>query len=502
MAFENLTKSIRLNSEEFTFQFQSHPNYPSALAFSDTLNFLGVKNDAYELEKEYWEELPEEFIALVDHSFSLVKKEGNNYTVISELTKGYSKEELYSKSGNFVMLFEKTDIVKENSTFNFKPFIYALFSIIILYSFVQLRWFETVFNILSFFGVYLCLELFNQKFGQESTVVNNLCGTSVSSGNESSCSKIFTSDKINFLGLKLADFSLIYFLSIAILGVFLPETQVFLRISALVTIAVILYSVHIQSFVEKSICKVCVIIILILVSQIVLSSLYFDFLISVKPIFYGLIFFLAFFFGILFVNNLLEENEKLKKSNTKNFRFKRNYKLFKRELLEKEKVTFQSTNFFSLGNNDSKFHLSLVSSPYCGFCKDAHTILEKLLEKYPNDISAQIRFNFSETGDKSYKSLMTEFINIYENKPENEFLQTINFWFENKDLKKLKEKNNFQNQVANLQSALTIGEENQNLAFNFTPIILINGYQFPDKYDREDIFYFIDELLEDEDILK
>jgi hypothetical protein len=36
---------------------------------------LGVKNDAYELDKEYWDELPEEFIAIVENSFSLVKNQ-------------------------------------------------------------------------------------------------------------------------------------------------------------------------------------------------------------------------------------------------------------------------------------------------------------------------------------------------------------------------------------------------------------------------------------------
>ena len=30
---------LKIPKEEFLFQFQSHPNYPSALAFSDTLNF-------------------------------------------------------------------------------------------------------------------------------------------------------------------------------------------------------------------------------------------------------------------------------------------------------------------------------------------------------------------------------------------------------------------------------------------------------------------------------
>jgi hypothetical protein len=32
------------------------------------------------------------------------------------------------------------------------------------------------------------------------------------------------------------------------------------------------------------------------------------------------------------------------------------------------------------------------------------------------------------------------------------------------------------------------------------PQSLINGYQFPEKYDREDIVFFIDELIEDEEI--
>src|SRR5690349_20579776 len=87
MIFDKLINYLKLDKQEFTFQFNSHPNYPSALAFSDTLNFMGVKNDAYELDKEYWDELPEEFIAIVDNAFSLVKKSGSNYSVYSEKAK-------------------------------------------------------------------------------------------------------------------------------------------------------------------------------------------------------------------------------------------------------------------------------------------------------------------------------------------------------------------------------------------------------------------------------
>ncbi|MBF5027944.1 hypothetical protein [Planobacterium oryzisoli] len=60
MNLDKLTKKLNVNTQEFKFQFQSHPNYPSALALSDTLNFLGIENSAYELEKEYWNEIPTE----------------------------------------------------------------------------------------------------------------------------------------------------------------------------------------------------------------------------------------------------------------------------------------------------------------------------------------------------------------------------------------------------------------------------------------------------------
>ncbi|AZI19738.1 hypothetical protein [Chryseobacterium taklimakanense] len=58
----SLIRNLGIDEYEFNFQFHSHSNYPSALALSDTLNFLGVDNSAYELEKEYWNEIPTDFI--------------------------------------------------------------------------------------------------------------------------------------------------------------------------------------------------------------------------------------------------------------------------------------------------------------------------------------------------------------------------------------------------------------------------------------------------------
>jgi len=46
-----------------------------------------------------------------------------------------------------------------------------------------------------------------------------------------------------------------------------------------------------------------------------------------------------------------------------------------------------------------------------------------------------------------------------------------------------------------------IANENFEKEFTFTPNILLNVYKFPDAYDREDIHYFVDDLLKDDEII-
>ena len=100
-----IISNLGLDFSEFHFQFQYHPNYPSALAFSDTLNFMGVKNNAYNLEKEYWEELPQKFITIYNYNFALIKKEEQGFKIFSEEVKTISKEDLKNKDFSHVRYY-------------------------------------------------------------------------------------------------------------------------------------------------------------------------------------------------------------------------------------------------------------------------------------------------------------------------------------------------------------------------------------------------------------
>ncbi|AZA79207.1 ABC transporter permease [Chryseobacterium sp. G0186] len=501
MIFDKLINYLKLDKQEFVFQFNSHPNYPSALAFSDTLNFMGVKNDAYELDKEYWNELPEEFIAIVENSFSLVKKSGNSYSVYSEKAKTLNQEELYDKSTNFVLLFEKTEKAENKMAFNFKPILYAIFAVILVYSLLSQQIYEAIFNLLSLAGVYISLEIFNQKFGNSSTVIGSICGVPAAAQSVNACDKIIKQDKTSILGLKFSDFSLIYFTGLAILGLFLPGTAYIVKGFTIVSILAIGYSLYIQAFVEKAFCRVCLLIISILVGQLVISIFFFQNLpfeigtLLLTVILWGLI-----FSAVIYFNTLLEQKEELQKSNAKNLRFKRNYELFKSQLLQKEKITFQDSQTFSVGKKDARLRISIVSNPYCGFCKDAHKLAENLLEKYPDDISLQMRFNYtSERADEKYTRLISDLTHIYKHKTEKEFLNTVEEWFETRDEAKINTLSGGVPTSENLNPLIEMSIENSNAGLNFTPIFIINGYQFPEKYDREDIVFFVDELIEDED---
>jgi len=501
MLLDKLINYLKLDKQEFLFQFNSHPNYPSALAFSDTLNFMGVRNDAYELDKEYWDELPEEFIAIVDNSFSLVKKSGSQYSIYSDKAKTLNKDELHKKSTDFVLLFEK-DKAEHKSATSYRPFIYAILAIIVLYSFISQAWYEAIFNVLSLAGVYISLEIFNQKFGNTSNVIGSICGDATGNQSVNSCNKIINQDKTSILGLKFSDFSLIYFIGLSILGLFLPATSLIIKGFTFASLIAVGYSLYIQGFVEKTFCRVCLLIISVLISQLLIGSLLFEnTAFELRTALLNLILWVTVFAVVLFVNNTLQEKETLQKSNAKNLRFKRNYDLFKRELLENEKITFSDQETFFVGNRDAKLHLSIVSNPYCGFCKDAHKIMENLLSKYPNEISVQMRFNYTpDEKNEKFTNLMSDFMYAYKNKPVQEFLHLVEYWFENKDESKIRQKAGITSHEEDLGSLVEMSAENRNAGLNFTPILLINGYQFPDKYDREDIYYFIDELTEDEEI--
>ncbi len=497
-------ENLNLNSSEFQFQFQSHPNYSSALAFSDTLNFLGVKNDAYELEKEYWEELPEEFITIYKGNFALVHRNGSQAKIFTDKEELVSFDTLKENAKDFVLLFEKKNVektVKPNSLL-YLVILFSTLAILLINTFLNWKVWSFLFQMLSLSGVYLFYEIFKEKFGSDSVVLQSFCGMGAKQqSSEDACKKIIQSKDFKLFDMKFSDFGFVYFIAISILPLLISkESIVFLGITSLSLFSVI-YSVYYQIS-QKIFCKVCGLVIGILLAQFAIAYFSFREDFSILELLVTLFSFLIVLFLIHYISKTIEEKEKYRKENIKNLRFKRNYELFKRELLDKEKVIFKDPKAgFFFGNENAKIHITLISNPYCGYCKDAHHLIEKIIENHNESISLQIRFNITENEHEEYKNLISLFDATYKNNA-SDLLKLIRYWYEERKLEKLQKLYpHLQTSSENLKAYYEIGEENAEKQLNFTPIILINGYQFPDKYDRKDINYFIDDILEDEEII-
>ena len=486
-----LLDKLNIDKSEFFLQFQSHPNYPFSLAFTETLSFMGVNNQAYTLDKEYWADITESFITIYKNKFTLVEKRNDLFILYSDVVSQATKEDLYEYSESVVISYEDVSDKEKKSGIVGYIFILQILSIFIITSAISFSWEILLFNTLSALGLFTSLEIFKNK-NDNSIILNKICNNE--SDQTNNCSKIINSSHLKFLNFKLSDWAIFYFSLLTFLGLFFSISHSIIFLFSFLSFPIVIYSLYIQFIIEKTLCKVCVFIIILLVIQLLISTFFFSWSFSLNAALISLIGVITLYRSISYVNKLTEEKNMYKKSNLKNLRLKRDYDIFKRELLNDEKFDFEFLNLFHLGKNDAKLHITIISNPYCSFCVDAHKLVVKLLADYGDYISIQIRFNEDIANSKIAMSL--EY--IYNNYSEEKFLEALSFWFNNKNEEKLMVKYNVKLEDSTSGNLIKIGKENQNFNLSFTPIFILNGYLYPNKYDIDDLFYFIEDILEDD----
>ena len=324
--------------------------------------------------------------------------------------------------------------------------------------------------------------------------------------NATSCNSVVGSKKWRvFEIVNFSDLSVVFFTS-QILGllVFLvaSDTTVYFTIQKLlliVCIPVLLLSVYYQKFIEKKWCPICLGIIAVIVLEIVYLM---AFQTTVFKILTKEVIVLGFIFLSLMsiwsaFRKLLYKQKELKEFQSKAIRFERNYNLFKNSLFAKEKVQLPQVPII-LGNDNSNTKITIISNPFCGHCKEAHEVLETILEKHHNDIQIQVilKVNLASESDEG-KKLFRILVRIYNVVGEIEFAKALKNWFDNRNLSEwfdLNSANNTMEFDSTLNAHNKWCEENN---YNFTPVIFINGYEYPQIFDRKNLQFYINDLIED-----
>lgn len=519
--YKFILKYIEINKyiidiKEFEFQLNSHPDFPSLLSIKDTLDFFNIENKIFNIE--YSEMLNLDFkyfiilgrISKLDSSpLTLIKKEGSTFFYFEKDSDMFLKIELDSLDANFKNVCL---ILAENENFKLHLPNIQILSFIIFYFLFNFFLFNAsneyiilvLINIV-ILGLYFSLQAVYQQNGIVTDFSNSFCGKKVNN-----CNTVINSKKsillkfVNFSALSLFLFvfeTIFICLSINNIG----NIYFVLYYINLIGIPLIFYSLYYQKVVENKWCIICLLIILTILTLLIILKIFVNHILFIN-IDLNFIIFITFvlYFSIIlsnFIFNYIKEKNINETDKIKNIRFKRNFALFNAALKNSNFLNYSidKPSTFIFGNRESKVEILLVINPYCGHCKNVIDNYIKYYAQFSNKLNLLIIFNDDyEIINDELKQFYNTLTHIYLNYPSEQFFNFLQNWYLN-DHKQVFSEKYFISEFdvlrtkEYLESHFKWVNENE---ITSTPRIYINGNEYPKQYERKDIEYFINDLLE------
>lgn len=510
---------IPFDASELEFQIESHPSDPSLYTITEVFDHFKITNIAARVPQtqDALNELPDYFIAQVSSpelsELCFVERQTDQYKLksINGHSKTISQSDFLSAFTGIVLVVEKPeDHTQGTISKNLLSKIgLVISSICILYVFF-ISTADTLSSLIfltAVAGIIVSISILQQEFGIKNPLGEAFCS---SGSDKKNCNAVLNSSGAEVFGnYKLSDLSFIYFVGLTI-SIFLLSIQELsltpICILGLFGLPVTIYSIYYQAFKLKTWCILCLSTVGILWVQASISlwsqSLSLPINLELSGIFSLAIGFLSSFSIWAYSKPKYLEAQANWKYKIGYYKFKKNYTIFSLLLKEKPQIETEIKDLEQIvfGNPESNLKLLIVTNPFCGHCKPMHSIIEKILDKYNDDVEVVVRFNINVTDPTSdIFSIAANLTEIYLTKGQKTSLlamqeayhelnptEWINKWAtSNID-------NSYYLENLTLQKAWCI--ENK---INFTPEILINGHSFPKEYERSDVLFFIEELHEE-----
>ena len=197
-----LNELIRLNGyivngKRFNEYFLSHPDYPSLSAIENTFDTFHIENVISKFENEHFEDLPEVFISSLKNHFSdlvLIIKKDSEVLVIDKQNKSFTFgfDEFLKQWTGIVVAIEKKeepthiDTPSDKNQFkqSLKFIALGIIGLILGYSLWKFSISEVAYIVISLVGLYYCFEIYKNKHGEKSIIVDKICNDEKE---ESSC---------------------------------------------------------------------------------------------------------------------------------------------------------------------------------------------------------------------------------------------------------------------------------------------------------------------------
>jgi len=512
------TNNIAFNKEELNLQLLTHPYFPSINAITDLFDHFKIENVAAELPKEVGilSELPTSFLAHIKEGnrekIVLVVKQNEalKLTYDAKTTKHITYKEFVNLWTGVIVAVEKSEndtVTNSNSQSLLKKAVVGASLLLLLSALIlnPLSILEYSYLLVSIIGVYISILLVQKELGLHSKSLDKFCEAS----ENNSCDDVLNSKgALLFNTFKLSDVGMVYFsgivLSIILSNITAIETN-YLLIQSLSVLSILFvpYSIYYQWRVIKKWCPLCLVVVGALVTQAILSITAFEieFLVHSNELLLTLFSFLSLSLIWAALKPGYKKAQQFNVLQLEHYKFKRNSGLFITALkaTDKKDMSITGLNEIVLGNKNAALQIVLITNPKCFFCKEAHQVFHDILKHRKEDIQLVIRFNINTSNPESNQGLeiSNQLLEIYTNQGEQDAMQALDEIYTDMEaevwLQKWKS-TAFLNHVADLEKAK---EWCVNNTVNFTPAVFVNGYLFPKEYNKKDISFFIDDLIEE-----
>lgn len=256
-------------------QLLSHPDYPSLLSITDTLDELGIENAAIRIEKDKLQDMPLPFLAHLNGNggaFAMVNtrdKLENQLPGFFDCWDGVAvaaekSENWHSKSNNEWLRKDKKQLV------NVAVILLLLTTFVLLAGAVSLSWMQTGLLLVAIAGVFISWMTVSKELGIENKIADKVCGSNTD------CSSVIHSSVGKLpLGIVWSDAGIVYFtflLMMLVISSFTGNSRqlyILLSIPAVCALPVTLLSVWYQWRVIKKWCRLCLITVTLLWLQFI-----------------------------------------------------------------------------------------------------------------------------------------------------------------------------------------------------------------------------------------
>lgn len=472
---------------------------------TNTLDLLDIPNLAIELPKNSFNQLPNCFIAQVNqddkYNFVLVSKKDDKNVIIKY---GDNKKVILLNDEFLEHWTGKAIVVEENNKIK-KSFLQnidtskagIIIGIVLMLSYLFTGYNDytiLIYAISSFTGFGLSLLILKEKY-TNIDLPSQYC----SINNNTSCNAVLNSKYAKlFNTLDLSDVTLVYF-SFITLGLFAGALNILHLSFAILSIPIVIFSIYFQYFKIQKWCPLCLGIAFILLSQFFLLGINYNKFLSINTsqFLYHFTLLALIIVAWFHIKTLLKTYSKHEGLMIKNLKFRRNHKLFVPFYNSLKPIESEIDQQFtiSLGNKNAVNTITIITNPFCQFCKKAHNTYMELLNEHQNDIQFKIVFLLTERNPEKNKiSVLKKIVGVYKEQGELAFVIALNDWYECENPKQWLER-----WKANTKDTeLILNEHLKWCTMNNivkTPSILLNDKLLPEPYHITDIKNFIEPIF-------